>query len=77
MLDRIRRMIVKEFLQLARDKKMLRILVMPPILQLLIFGYVVASLVARRAAGATPPGPSLLRTMWTSTAGISVMRSTG
>src|SRR5208282_3547654 len=39
MLDRIWRMIVKEFLQLRRDKYARFRLIVPPIIQMLIFGY--------------------------------------
>jgi len=39
MYDRIWRMIIKEFLQLRRDKHARFILVVPPILQMLIYGY--------------------------------------
>lgn len=43
MFDRIRHMLVKEFLQLFRDPQMLRILILPPILQILLFGYAVTT----------------------------------
>jgi len=39
MLSRLRQMLVKEFLQLLRDKRALWVLVGPPIIQMLIFGY--------------------------------------
>lgn len=43
MLERIRHMLVKEFLQLFRDPQMLRILILPPLLQILVFGYAVTT----------------------------------
>ena len=42
-LHRIRLLMWKEFLQLRRDPLLLRLLFMMPILQLLLFGYVVAA----------------------------------
>lgn len=36
-------MLVKEFLQLFRDPQMLRVLLLPPLLQLLVFGYAVTT----------------------------------
>jgi len=36
-------MLVKEFLQLFRDPQMLRILILPPLLQILLFGYAVTT----------------------------------
>ncbi len=39
MFDRIWRVIVKEFLQLRRDRYARFILVVPPIIQMLIYGY--------------------------------------
>jgi ABC-2 type transport system permease protein len=39
MLNRLRQMLIKEFLQLFRDKRALWVLVGPPIIQMLIFGY--------------------------------------
>jgi ABC-2 type transport system permease protein len=40
---RIRPMLVKEFHQLFRDPQMLRILILPPLLQVLVFGYAVTT----------------------------------
>jgi len=42
-LERVRHMLVKEFLQLFRDPQMLRILILPPLLQILVFGYAVTT----------------------------------
>jgi ABC-2 type transport system permease protein len=39
MFGRLKQMIVKEFIQVFRDKRMRFILIMPPILQMLVFGY--------------------------------------
>jgi ABC-2 type transport system permease protein len=39
MLSRLRQMLIKEFLQVFRDKRALWVLVGPPIIQMLIFGY--------------------------------------
>jgi len=39
MLNRLRQMLIKEFLQVFRDKRALWVLVGPPIIQMLIFGY--------------------------------------
>ncbi len=39
MLDRIRSMLVKEFLQVLRDSRMRRVLFVMPLVQLIIFGY--------------------------------------
>jgi ABC-2 type transport system permease protein len=39
MLNRVRQMLIKEFLQVFRDKRALWVLVGPPIIQMLIFGY--------------------------------------
>ena len=39
MFGRLKQMIVKEFIQVLRDKRMRFILIMPPILQMLVFGY--------------------------------------
>src|SRR5262252_10557446 len=41
MRQRLRRMIRKEFLQTARDPRMRAMLFMPPLIQLLIFGFAV------------------------------------
>jgi ABC-2 type transport system permease protein len=43
MLQRIRQIIVKEFRQIWRDRGMVRVVVLTPLLQLLIYGYVVAT----------------------------------
>lgn len=43
MFERIRHMLVKEFLQLFRDPQMLRVLLLPPLLQVLLFGYAVTT----------------------------------
>jgi len=42
-LERVRYMLVKEFHQLFRAPQMLRILILPPILQILVFGYAVTT----------------------------------
>ena len=42
-MKRIRRIVRKEFIQIRRDKGMMRMLVLAPLLQLLIYGYVVAT----------------------------------
>jgi ABC-2 type transport system permease protein len=39
MLSRLRQMLIKEFLQVFRDKRALWVLVGPPVIQMLIFGY--------------------------------------
>ncbi len=39
MLNRLRQMLIKEFLQVFRDKRALWVLVGPPIIQMLVFGY--------------------------------------
>ena len=39
MLNRLRQMLIKEFLQVFRDKRALWVLVGPPMIQMLIFGY--------------------------------------
>jgi ABC-2 type transport system permease protein len=39
MLARLRQMLVKEFIQVLRDKRTRMILIVPPIIQMLIFGY--------------------------------------
>ena len=41
--ERVRHMLVKEFHQLFRAPQMLRILILPPILQILVFGYAVTT----------------------------------
>jgi ABC-2 type transport system permease protein len=41
MLDRVRHMVRKEFIQVLRDKRLRFFIVVPPIVQLLVFGYVV------------------------------------
>jgi len=41
--ERIRHMLVKEFHQLFRDPQMLRFLILPPLLQVLLFGYAVTT----------------------------------
>lgn len=41
MINRIRQMIVKEFIQIFRDRKMKPIIFVTPILQLIVFGYAV------------------------------------
>ena len=43
MFERIRHMMVKEFHQLFRDPQMLRVLILPPVLQVLLFGYAVTT----------------------------------
>lgn len=43
MLERVKPMLIKEFLQIRRDPKMLRVIFIVPILQMLIFGYVVTT----------------------------------
>jgi len=42
-LERVRHMLVKEFHQLFRDPQMLRVLILPPLLQILLFGYAVTT----------------------------------
>jgi len=42
-IERVRHMLIKEFLQLFRDPQMLRILILPPLLQVLLFGYAVTT----------------------------------
>src|SRR5512139_2109354 len=39
MLGRLRHMLIKEFIQVLRDKRTRIVLIVPPILQMLIFGY--------------------------------------
>lgn len=41
MFERIKQIVIKEFIQLFRDKRMRFFLVIPPIVQLMMFGYVV------------------------------------
>jgi len=41
--ERIRPMLVKEFHQLFRNPQMLRVLILPPLLQVLLFGYAVTT----------------------------------
>ncbi len=41
--ERLRRMLVKEFLQLFRDPKMRRMVFLMPIIQILVFGYAVST----------------------------------
>jgi len=41
MFNRIKQIVVKEFIQLFRDKRMRFFLIVPPIVQLMMFGYVV------------------------------------
>ena len=43
MFERVRHMLIKEFHQLFRDPQMLRILILPPLLQVLLFGYAVTT----------------------------------
>jgi len=43
MRERVKAMLIKEFIQIARDPKMLRIIFIVPILQMLIFGYAVTT----------------------------------
>src|SRR5512140_3758381 len=43
MFERIRQMIIKEFSQVFRDKRMVLLIVAAPILQLVMFGYVVTT----------------------------------
>ncbi len=43
MLKRVREMVRKEFLQIRRDRGLLRMVLLAPLLQLLIYGYVVAT----------------------------------
>ena len=43
MFERVRHMLVKEFHQLFRDPQMLRFLILPPVLQVLLFGYAVTT----------------------------------
>lgn len=39
MLERLRQLLIKEFLQLLRDRRARLVLIVPPLLQMLIFGY--------------------------------------
>lgn len=43
MLERVKPMLIKEFLQVRRDPKMMRVILILPILQMLIFSYVVTT----------------------------------
>ncbi|HYG99471.1 MAG TPA: ABC transporter permease [Terriglobales bacterium] len=43
MIERIRHMLIKEFLQVFRDPKMLRVIFVLPVIQVLIFGYAVTT----------------------------------
>lgn len=43
MLERVKPMLIKEFIQIARDPKMLRVIFIVPIFQMLIFGYAVTT----------------------------------
>ncbi|MDD5676801.1 MAG: ABC transporter permease [Kiritimatiellae bacterium] len=43
MLERVKPMLIKEFIQIARDPKMLRVIFIVPILQMMIFGYAVTT----------------------------------
>lgn len=43
MLERIRQMIIKEFIQVFRDKRMKAIIFVTPMIQLLVFGYAVTT----------------------------------
>ncbi|HET8667947.1 MAG TPA: ABC transporter permease, partial [Terriglobales bacterium] len=43
MIERIHHMLIKEFLQVFRDPKMLRIIFVLPVIQVLIFGYAVTT----------------------------------
>ena len=51
MIERVRHMLVKEFHQLFRDPQMLRILILPPLLQILLFGYAVTTNVRNAPTG--------------------------
>jgi ABC-2 type transport system permease protein len=42
-LERLKRMMVKEFLQVLRDPRMLGVILMVPLIQTLVFGYVVST----------------------------------
>ena len=41
MFERLRQMVIKEFIQVLRDKRLRFFVIVPPIVQLLVFGYVV------------------------------------
>jgi ABC-2 type transport system permease protein len=43
MLERIRQMVIKEFIQIFRDKRMMAIVFVIPVMQLLVFGYAVTT----------------------------------
>ncbi len=47
MLERIKHIVIKEFIQLFRDKRMRFFLIVPPVVQLMMFGYVVTMDVER------------------------------
>lgn len=51
MLERIRAMLIKEFLQTLRDPRMLRVLLLVPVVQTLIFGYAVTTDIRRIPTG--------------------------
>jgi ABC-2 type transport system permease protein len=42
-IGRIRELVIKEFKQLLRDPRMVRMLILPPVIQLIIFGYAVST----------------------------------
>ncbi len=47
MFERIKQIVIKEFIQTFRDKRMRFFLIVPPIIQLMMFGYVVTMDVER------------------------------
>src|SRR5512140_1800116 len=47
MFERIKHIVIKEFIQTFRDKRMRFFLIVPPIIQLMMFGYVVTMDVER------------------------------
>jgi ABC-2 type transport system permease protein len=47
MFERIKHIVIKEFIQLLRDKRMRFFLIVPPVVQLMMFGYVVTMDVER------------------------------
>ena len=51
------RVIVKEFLQLKQDRKMIPVIFVAPVVQVLVFGFAVNTDVTQRADGAGGPGP--------------------
>ena len=59
MFERVRHMLLKEFHQLFRDPQMLRILILPPLLQILLFGYAVTTNVRNRMFACDAPQYSL------------------